>query len=94
ETSGTLVGVAGDVVTNGCTQYIDYTFTITDDCGNQAVPVVIRVSRHYDMELPVIVDSGDIDLQGCNTPWPVEVTTSWSDNCGVNGEWYFSRSSR
>ncbi|MCO6173906.1 hypothetical protein NHF50_02475 [Flavobacterium sp. NRK F10] len=38
------------------------------------------------MELPVIVDSGDIDLQGCNTPWPVEVTTSWSDNCGVNGE--------
>ncbi|MEY8860089.1 hypothetical protein, partial [Tenacibaculum singaporense] len=46
ETSGNINGVAGEVMAgdDGCTQYRDYTFNITDDCGNQATPVVIRVT--------------------------------------------------
>ncbi|MCO6173907.1 hypothetical protein NHF50_02480 [Flavobacterium sp. NRK F10] len=58
---------------------------VSDDC-NQSDQCSGTFTVLPDDELPVIVDSGDIDLQGCNTPWPVEVTTSWRDNCGVNGE--------
>ena len=32
---------------------IDYSFNATDDCGNAADEVVIRVLRHYDMTAPV-----------------------------------------
>jgi c-di-GMP-binding flagellar brake protein YcgR len=84
---GTISGVAGTVMTglDGCSQYIDYTFNVTDDCGNTAVPVVIRVSRMYDETLPVIQDQEDVVLEGCNAPWPSEVTTTWSDNCSEGG---------
>jgi hypothetical protein len=82
---GTITGVAGDVVTNGCTQYRDYTFNVSGGCGGDAVPVIIRVSRHWDKTPPVIVDSNDIVLPGCNPYWPASVTTTWSDNCGGSG---------
>ena len=51
---GTITGVAGEVVTNGCTQYIDYTFNISDDCGNAAIPAITRVTRTYDTEVTSI----------------------------------------
>ncbi|WP_141554150.1 hypothetical protein, partial [Tenacibaculum discolor] len=46
EKSGSLNGVAGEVMAgeDGCTQYRDYTFNATDDCGNPASEVVIRVT--------------------------------------------------
>ncbi|MFA6950300.1 MAG: hypothetical protein WCQ70_06415, partial [Lentimicrobiaceae bacterium] len=83
--SGTISGVAGSVITNGCTQYIDYTFNVSDDCGNAALPVVMRVSRHYDVTKPIIVDGQDVVLTGCNPNWPTVVETTWSDNCGGSG---------
>ncbi|MEY8860109.1 hypothetical protein, partial [Tenacibaculum singaporense] len=72
ETSGSINGVAGEVMAgdDGCTQYRDYTFNITDDCGNQATPVVIRVTRQYDETAPVIADQDDIMLEECNQAWP------------------------
>ena len=63
-----------------------YAFNATDDCGNAAQEVVIRVLRHYDMTAPVIADMDDMTLDGCNPDWPAEVTTTWTDNCGVGGE--------
>uniref|UniRef100_UPI002A7FB5DA T9SS type A sorting domain-containing protein n=1 Tax=Flavobacterium sp. TaxID=239 RepID=UPI002A7FB5DA len=77
-------GVAGDIVTDGCTQYIDYTFNITDDCENAADAVVIRVSRHYDETKPIIADRDDVVLEGCNAEWPAGLNADWTDNCGIN----------
>jgi uncharacterized repeat protein (TIGR01451 family) len=75
------------VVTNGCTQYIDYTFNVTDDCGNPAIATVTRVTRTFDETLPVItcpadspftvvVNSGNVYIHGDNT-WDATAT----DNC-------------
>ena len=82
---GTISGVAGEVITNGCTQYRDYTFEVTDDCGNDATPVVVRVTRTWDVTPPVISDLADYTLEGCNADWPTSVTTTWADNCGSSG---------
>ncbi|MBA4317186.1 MAG: hypothetical protein C0412_02190, partial [Flavobacterium sp.] len=82
---GTINGVAGDVQTDGCTQYIDYTFNYTDSCSNQAASQVTRVSRHYDMTAPVIVDLPDYALEGCNPAWPTVVSTTYTDNCDDAG---------
>ncbi|MDO8336621.1 MAG: hypothetical protein Q7T74_07675, partial [Candidatus Saccharibacteria bacterium] len=84
---GTINGVAGEVQSSqdGCTQYIDYTFNFTDPCLNQAVSQVTRVSRHYDMTAPVIVDKPDVVLEGCNPAWPTVVTTTYTDNCDAGG---------
>ena len=82
---GTITGVAGAVVTNGCTQYIDYTFNVTDDCGNPATQTTTRVTRNYDTEAPVIADLADYTLTDCNEDWPASVTTTWTDNCSAGG---------
>ncbi|WP_208639303.1 hypothetical protein, partial [Tenacibaculum discolor] len=88
EKSGSLNGVAGEVMAgeDGCTQYRDYTFNATDDCGNPAAEVVIRVTRMYDETAPVIADQDDIMLEECNQAWPEVVSTTWTDNCGIGGE--------
>ncbi|SHJ34223.1 hypothetical protein SAMN05444337_1776, partial [Flavobacterium haoranii] len=84
---GTLVGILSDEGNiDECTQYRDYVFNVSDDCGNPAQAVTIRVTRHYDETAPVVDDIADYDLGGCNTPWPTAVSTTWSDNCGVNGQ--------
>ena len=82
---GTITGVAGEVMTDGCYQYIDYAFNVTDDCGNAAEEVVVRVTRMYDVTAPVIAELDDIMLEGCNTPWPDAPTTTWTDNCSDGG---------
>ncbi|PHN96825.1 hypothetical protein CSC81_12380, partial [Tenacibaculum discolor] len=88
EKSGSLNGVAGEVMAgeDGCTQYRDYTFNATDDCGNPASEVVIRVTRMYDETAPVIADQDDIMLEECSQAWPEVVSTTWTDNCGIGGE--------
>ncbi|KAF0204319.1 MAG: hypothetical protein FD170_224, partial [Bacteroidetes bacterium] len=50
---GTITGIAGEVVTEGCTQYIDYTFNVSDDCQNAAIATITRVTRSYDLTAPV-----------------------------------------
>ncbi|MDE0536831.1 hypothetical protein OU788_11490, partial [Tenacibaculum sp. L6] len=70
---------------DGCTQYRLYTFTITDDCGNSDTETTL-VSRDYDMTDPEIVDVPDYKLEGCNTPWPANLTTDWTDNCAAGGQ--------
>jgi len=82
---GTITGVAGDVVTEGCTQHRDYTFNVTDNCGNAAVTTTTRVTRQYDETKPVIADLADYTLEGCNAAWPASVTTTWTDNCSQGG---------
>ncbi|WP_299003448.1 hypothetical protein, partial [uncultured Tenacibaculum sp.] len=69
---------------DGCTQYRLYTFTITDDCGNSDTETTL-VSRDYDMTDPEITDIPDYKLAGCNTPWPENLTTDWTDNCAAGG---------
>ncbi|TGD56995.1 HYR domain-containing protein [Flavobacterium humi] len=87
DASGSIDGVAGDVQTSqdGCTQYRDYTFNKTDSCLNNAAPQVTRVSRHYDVTAPVIVDKPDYTLEGCNPDWPAVVSTTYTDNCDASG---------
>ncbi|TDQ22070.1 hypothetical protein DFQ07_3169 [Tenacibaculum caenipelagi] len=70
---------------DGCTQYRLYTFTVTDDCGNSDTETTL-VSRDYDMTDPEIVDVPDYKLEGCNTPWPENLTTDWTDNCSAGGQ--------
>ncbi|MGX7669000.1 hypothetical protein, partial [Flavobacterium pedocola] len=66
-------------------QYRDYRFTVTDDCGNDAEQT-LRITRHFDETDPVVADIADYALPGCNTAWPTEVSTTFTDNCGAGGE--------
>jgi hypothetical protein len=50
-------------------QYRDYTFNATDDCGN-AADQKVRITRQYDMTKPIITPAADYSLVGCNTAWP------------------------
>src|SRR5690606_12072363 len=84
---GTVYGVAGEVMTDGCYQTREYTFTAEDDCGNDATSSVV-ITRMYDVTDPVIVEVEDYTLAGCNTDWPMEVPTTWSDNCADGGTVY------
>jgi hypothetical protein len=81
---GLLTAVAGDVVTNGCTQFRVYTFSVSDACGNSASSTT-TVSRTYDVTNPVIAAIANYSLQGCNANWPT-LTTTWTDNCSEGGQ--------
>ena len=47
------------MITDACIQTRIYTFSATDDCGNDATQTV-TVSRKYDMEPAVIADIDDL----------------------------------
>ena len=82
---GNLNSDAGvDGTTSGCIQTRVYTFTVTDDCGNSDTETT-TLSRKYNMTAPVILDVDDYTLTGCNTPWPANLATSWTDNCSGGG---------
>jgi large repetitive protein len=80
---GVVNGVAGDVVTNGCSQSRVYTFSVADECGNTASSST-TVTRTYDVTAPVIAAIANYTLQGCNPEWPA-LTTTWTDNCSEGG---------
>jgi large repetitive protein len=80
---GVVNGVAGQVVTNGCSQSRVYTFSVADECGN-AASTTTTVTRTYDVTAPVIAAIADYTLQGCNPEWP-SLTTTWTDNCSEGG---------
>jgi hypothetical protein len=77
---GTITGVAGDVMTDGCYQYIDYTFNVTDDCGNAAAPVVVRVTRMYDVTAPVLISVLEDLVFECGEEVVITMP-EYSDNC-------------
>uniref|UniRef100_UPI001CA74C9B T9SS type A sorting domain-containing protein n=1 Tax=Hanstruepera marina TaxID=2873265 RepID=UPI001CA74C9B len=59
-----------------------YTFTITDDCGNDDTETT-RVSREYDMTDPVITCPEDLPRL-CNDEFP-PLSATWTDNCSAGG---------
>ena len=82
---GSITGVpATEPKTEGCYQYLTYTFDVKDSCGNQAVQQSTVVKRKYDVTVPVIVDLADSELATCNEDWPT-LTTTWTDNCDEGG---------
>ncbi|MEW5676462.1 HYR domain-containing protein [Flavobacterium enshiense] len=62
-----------------------YTATVTysDDC-DQSGDCTATYTVIGDTEDPVIVDIPDYQLQECNEAWPTDVSTTFTDNCGVN----------
>ncbi|WP_372650814.1 SprB repeat-containing protein, partial [Draconibacterium sp.] len=84
QTSGTVDGVMVDEGwVDDCTQYRDYTFDLTDDCGNAADQKTLRITRHYDMTAPVLDDPTPWDATECNVAWPTTVSVGWTDVCGA-----------
>ncbi|MGX7668995.1 hypothetical protein, partial [Flavobacterium pedocola] len=86
QTSGSVLGeliTQGNI--DGCTQYRNYRFRVTDDCGNIGQRT-LRITRHFDETNPIVADVADYDLGGCNTAWPESVSTTFTDNCGVEGQ--------
>ncbi len=81
---GNVTGVAGEVVTNGCTQTRVYTFTVNDDCGLPATAST-TVTRTYDVTAPVIAAPADFALELCNQEWPASIEAAWTDNCSAGG---------
>ena len=77
-------GIDDGTSEDGCFQYRLYTFSVTDYCGN-SVTETTRVTREYDMTNPEISDVTDYALEGCNTEWPTNLSTSWTDNCAADG---------
>jgi hypothetical protein len=90
---GTINGVEGDVLISqdGCTQYRDYTFNVTDSCLNNALPQVTRVSRHYDIIAPTIVCPSNIEIDNCSI-MPTLTIPKAIDNCQSNVEVIATRS--
>lgn len=82
---GNIDGVPGSVETTSCGQYRDYSFIVSDDCGNSSTPVIVRVNRQSDETNPEITDIADYSLEGCNAEWPSFLTTTWTDNCAAGG---------
>jgi len=83
---GNITGTPGDVQTEGCTQYIDYTFNVIDECDNAAEEVVVRVSRTYDVTDPVFEEAPANVTYACISEVPAMVSLTWTDNCGESGE--------
>ena len=93
-TGGDLIAVAGDVSTLGCSQSRVYTFTVSDDCGNDAIATTL-VSRTYDVTPPVMICPEDMEHEcdespiygeatatdACNDVTLTSVESEDSDNC-------------
>ena len=93
QTSGTVDGVMVDEgMLDACTQYRDYTFDLTDDCGNAADQKTLRITRHYDMTAPVLMAPMNDTL--CNGTLPEYLVAEWTDNCygsGTDTAWMMPR---
>jgi uncharacterized repeat protein (TIGR01451 family) len=80
---GSVSGVAGEVITNNCSQYRFYTFSVTDECGNSATATT-KVTRQFNESTPTIVAIENYDLTGCNENWPT-LQTTWYNACLESG---------
>ncbi|MES2813047.1 MAG: HYR domain-containing protein, partial [Bacteroidota bacterium] len=65
---------------DGCTQYLDFTFNVSDSCENAADQVVVTYSRHWDQTAPELSCPSNYEWDGCEEI-PVLVPPVASDNC-------------
>ena len=75
----------GPPVTEGCTETVIRTYSVTDGCNNQ-IRVTQKLIRMVDTQAPTASNPADIVLTGCNSTFPVPdplVVTDEADNCGV-----------
>ena len=79
---GTLTGIAGEVITDGCYQYIDYTFNVSDRCGNTATPVVVRITSNHDVAAPVFTFVPEDVSVACPSDVKLVMATA-EDKCGT-----------
>ncbi|WP_228851854.1 hypothetical protein [Aegicerativicinus sediminis] len=81
---GEVVVTPGPVVEDECGRSQTFTATVSDDCGNSAVPVEVTYTWKSDDQAPVFEgDLGDRSTVGWCQPWPDKVNIKWTDNCGV-----------
>ncbi|MBW6490324.1 MAG: T9SS type A sorting domain-containing protein [Lentimicrobium sp.] len=83
----TLTGVSGEIVTDGCFQYRDYTFNVSDACGNAAETTVTRVTRLYDMTAPVLLGIPENITAECDAipaPPVIGVDITATDACDAD----------
>lgn len=89
EAGGTITAVAGEPVTEGCSQYRDYTFNVMDNCGNAAIPAITRVTRHFDETDPVITCPANVQKVVAESGMSATLTlaeigtATATDNCTV-----------
>jgi hypothetical protein len=69
----------------GCFIEQTWEFDIEDEFGN-IENCEITYTWKEDGIAPVIVDIADYQLAECNAAWPALLTTTWTDNCGVDGQ--------
>ena len=75
----------GPPVTEGCTETVIRTYSVTDGCNNK-IRVTQKLIRMVDTQAPTASNPADIVLTGCNSTFPVPdplVVTDEADNCGV-----------
>ncbi len=75
----------GPPVTEGCTETVIRTYSVTDGCNNQ-IRVTQKLIRMVDTQAPTASNPADIVLTGCNSTFPAPdplVVTDEADNCGV-----------
>ena len=75
----------GPPVTEGCTETVIRTYSVTDGCNNQ-IRVTQKLIRMVDTQAPTASNPADVVLTGCNSTFPVPdplVVTDEADNCGV-----------
>ncbi|TDQ28928.1 hypothetical protein DFQ07_1309, partial [Tenacibaculum caenipelagi] len=70
---------------NTCGGSITLKYEVSDEC--EQVKMCERTfTVTPDETNPEIVDVPDYKLEGCNTPWPENLTTDWTDNCSAGGQ--------
>ena len=75
----------GPPVTEGCTETVIRTYSVTDGCNNK-IRVTQKLIRMVDTQAPTASNPADIVLTGCNSTFPAPdplVVTDEADNCGV-----------
>ena len=75
----------GPPVTEGCTETVIRTYSVTDGCNNQ-IRVTQKLIRMVDTQAPTASNPADVVLTGCNSTFPAPdplVVTDEADNCGV-----------
>ncbi|NNK60324.1 MAG: HYR domain-containing protein, partial [Flavobacteriaceae bacterium] len=58
-------------------------YSYTDECGRTITATLIVIV--VDNTNPEIVDVTDFALDGYNTEWPANLSTTWTDNCADGG---------
>ena len=74
----------GGVLTDGCFRSQTWTASVTDSCGNPALPLSITYTWKVDLLAPVISSQNQSGDLGCNPTAIVAPTFGYTDNCDNN----------